>query len=121
MNKITVEIANSISTRCAGLMYRSSLDANAGMFFDFDNSGTLSFWGSNTYIPLDVAFIDKDFKIASINKIVPLSTKAVRSETSCKYALEVNANFFINHNISVGDYVSLEGNELTFISDKKGK
>jgi uncharacterized membrane protein (UPF0127 family) len=118
---INVEIADTQSKREAGLMYRKSMSSDAGMLFVFDDPQTLAFWGSNTYIPLDIAFIDNDNKIEAIKKIVPLSTKAVKSDGTCKYALETVSNFFENNNINIGDSISVDNDRVTFRSCKEGK
>ena len=57
---LKVEIADSPSTLERGLMYRKKLDYDSGMLFVFKRSQNLKFWGRNTYIPLDIAFVNKD-------------------------------------------------------------
>jgi len=117
-SKITVEIADNNELRTVGLMCRSHLNKDSGMLFKFDRSEILSFWGVNTYIPLDVAFVSKDFRIASIEEIVPLYPKPVRSKINCQYAIEVNSGFFRNNNIDVGDYVNIDGTTISFTHNK---
>ena len=50
-----VELAVTDESRNTGLMFRESLSYNAGMLFMFPDSGPLSFWMKNTYIPLSLA------------------------------------------------------------------
>jgi hypothetical protein len=60
---------------------------------------------ANTYIPLDIAFLDDDGRILQIESMVPLSTRNVSSCKPCKYALEVNRGWFRDNGIKVGNYV----------------
>ena len=72
-----------------------------------------SFWGKNTYIPLDIAFVANDGTIIDIKKITPMSTKRVCSTDSCMMAIETNAGFFKKNGIT-------EGDKIDFIKDEKG-
>ena len=58
MAKLTVEVADTPASLAHGLMHRKSLAADAGMLFKFPSITEAHFWGKNTYIPLDIAFID---------------------------------------------------------------
>jgi uncharacterized membrane protein (UPF0127 family) len=115
LRKIKVEVADTPNSRSFGLMYRKALDTDSGMLFVFSNKRQLSFWGANTYMPLDLAFISEG-KIVDIKKIVPLSTRPVKCETPCDVALEVSSNFFKNNNIIIGSTVTVNGDEVTFLS-----
>lgn len=111
---IKVELAKTQFERTTGLMYRKNMSPDSGMLFVFEKKQPLSFWGMNTYIPLDIAFIDDD-KIVDIKKIVPLSTKAVKCDMPCSRALEVTSNFFESNEIKVGSSVSINENEISFL------
>jgi hypothetical protein len=105
MDKLYIEIADTPIKREYGLMDRKTLASNHGMLFKFPQSNRLSFWMRNTYIPLDIAFINEDGKISQIEKMYPLSTRSIRSNSDCRYALEVNTGWFKNNNIKVGDKI----------------
>lgn len=117
MATLKIEIADNPVALAQGLMGRQKLAADAGMLFKFPMILEASFWGKNTYIPLDVAFIDANDIITEIQPIVPLSTKAVRSGKGCSMAVEANAGFFRENGIKVGDKVNLndEGTEISFV------
>jgi uncharacterized membrane protein (UPF0127 family) len=73
------------------------------MLFVFERDQILSFWMKNTYIPLSIAFIAGDGRIAEIHDMEPLSLASVRSSRSCRYALEVPLGWFARAKINVGD------------------
>lgn len=106
MKKIYVKMADTPSKREKGLMFRKNMEKNEGMLFSFPFSHRLSFWMKNTYIPLDIAFIDDDGKIFQIEPMhQTLSPRGVTSSNSCRYALEVNAGWFKENSVKVGDYI----------------
>lgn len=109
---IKAQIADTPASLAHGLMYQKHLDKDGGMIFKFHSLTEASFWGKNTYIPLDIAFIN-NMKIIDIKSITPMSTKLVRSDGYCDMALEVNAGFFEKHNVKVGTNIKLkeEGSE----------
>ncbi len=101
-------------------MHRQEMPQDQGMLFKFPTILEASFWGKNTYIPLDVAFVRKG-KITSIKQIVPLSTRAIRSDGLCDMAVEANAGFFKENNIKIGDSIDIndENEEIIFMENKK--
>ena len=105
---LKVEISDTPHKLQTGLMYRNSLPDDEGMIFKFKYPQKLKFWGLNTYIPLDIAFIDKDNKIIKISHIKPLSTQTTSSNTDCVMAIEVNYGYFANNEIKEGQTVEFE-------------
>ena len=75
------------------------------------------FWGQNTYIPLDIAFVDEANVIRQIGYITPMSTKAVQSNERMKYAVEANAGYFSKNDIKVGHKIKLENDEISFVKE----
>ena len=51
-----------------GLMDRLNLPENAGMLFIFAKDEPRSFWMKNTYISLDIIYINSNKEIVSIQK-----------------------------------------------------
>jgi len=105
--KLKVEIANTPSSQERGLMYRQSLANDEGMLFVFGGAQVLNFWGMNTYIPLDIAFIGESGKIQKISKIDRFDKRTVSSDHPCHAAIEANQGFFERHGIKAGDAVEL--------------
>lgn len=105
--KLRVELADTELKRSTGLMNRKRLPINQGMLFDFKSPRPLSFWMSNTYIPLSVAFIDNEGVIGQIENMHPLTTRAHTSSKPFRYALEVNAGWFSENQVGLGSSVGL--------------
>lgn len=112
---MTVEIADTDEARGLGLMYRPSMDPDAGMLFDFGEDTTASFWMANTILPLSIAFIQADGTIIDIKDMQPLDTTSVGPGASYRYALETNQGYFRAHNIAPGDKVTLPGEQSAVI------
>jgi uncharacterized protein len=102
MPTIRAEIVRNHKDLATGLMERKHLPKNAGMLFDFGSDQELSFWMKNTYLPLQIAFINSKGVVKHIASMAPLSTRSVRSPFNCRYALEVNDGWFDENNIRTG-------------------
>jgi uncharacterized protein len=102
---LTVEIARTPEQRAMGLMFRDSLAEDRGMIFVFEQPQIMNFWMKNTYIPLDIAYIDRNGEIMEIYQLQPRSETTIRSTSYCLYALEVNRDWFKMHDIEEGDRV----------------
>lgn len=100
---LRVKIADTAESQMRGLMFVKSMPIDCGMLFVFSSTKKLSFWGENTFIPLDIAFVDNNGRIINIEKIYPLSKKSVYSSSPCRYAVEANLGFFDDNNIRPGD------------------
>lgn len=103
--KIFVEVAKTPEQLSKGLMFRKKLDEDSGMLFVFDKPKDLSFWGMNTFMPLDIAFIDEEGVIKDIKRIKEHDLNSVKSSCPCKYALEISDGWFNKNNFQVGDYI----------------
>jgi uncharacterized membrane protein (UPF0127 family) len=104
--KIEIQIANTEFDRELGLMYRKSMEENQGMLFIFPAESVQSFWMRNTYIPLDMIFVNSNKRIITIHKDTKtLSDQTYRSTAPAKYVIEVNAGFADKYNIKDGDEV----------------
>jgi uncharacterized membrane protein (UPF0127 family) len=103
--RITVEIADTPAKLAQGLMYRDEMPEDHGMLFIFPNEQNLKFWGKNTFLPLDIAFIKSSGEISSIKHINTQSIAGSYSDEPCLMALEVNRGFFKRNNFSSGDRI----------------
>ncbi len=115
--RFDVEVARTLAERSRGLMARDHLDQDAGMLFLYRStqSPRSGFWMYRTRIPLDIAFIDEDERIAAISTMWPCGSEKP-AECPVTYpglpyraALEVNAGLFERLGIVEGDCVSWPG------------
>jgi uncharacterized membrane protein (UPF0127 family) len=102
-----VELARTEEERAQGLMYRRSLEDGKGMLFMYEHEDNLSFWMSNTYIPLSIAFISHEGRILEIHDMEPLNLNSVRSGVKARYALEVPRGWFSRAGIVPGDRLEI--------------
>ncbi|MCH9639654.1 MAG: DUF192 domain-containing protein [Betaproteobacteria bacterium] len=99
---LTAEVADTRTLRAQGLMYRETLGKDKGMLFVFPRSDYYSMWMKNTYIPLSVAFIDKNGIILNIADMHPETLTPHESVGLAKYALEMNVGWFSEKKIVEG-------------------
>ncbi len=105
----SVEVVTTPQEMALGLMYRTQLAADAGMLFVYPAPRETSFWMQNTYLPLDMLFINDDGVIHHIAKrTVPLSTAPVPSNGPVRAVLEINGGASDRLGIAPGDRVSWE-------------
>ena len=106
---IDIEIVEDTYHRSLGLMHRRSMEANQGMLFIFDAQDQLSFWMKNTYIPLDMVYLNAQGHIVKIcENTAPLRDEHYLSEWPALFCVEVNAFFCREHGIEAGDSMTFE-------------
>jgi len=102
----SVEMATTEEEKTTGLMFRKELQDGKGMLFDFSPSQEVSMWMKNTYISLDMIFIQADGRILRIaENTEPLSTRIISSGGPAKGVLEVIAGTAKKYGIQPGDRV----------------
>jgi uncharacterized membrane protein (UPF0127 family) len=103
----TVEMAKTDAERQKGLMFRKELPEGRGMLFDFKPDQPVSMWMRNTYIPLDMLFINGDGTIRRIaENTEPLSEKTISSGGPVRGVLEVIGGTAKKLGIKAGDKVA---------------
>jgi hypothetical protein len=100
-----VEIAATDEKRKKGLQFRRRLSPDTGMLFVYPREMPLRFYMKNTYIPLDIAFIDENGRILNIEPMTPRDETVIASKGSARYALEIGQGFFYREGIKPGDKV----------------
>lgn len=111
---IDLEIAEDDYERALGLMYRYSMSDSVGMLFIMEKEEPQAFWMKDTYISLDIIYLNKDFEIVKIQKYTqPLSEQSIPSIEKSKYVIEVIGGFCDKLNIEEGDNVEYEKQQHT--------
>lgn len=113
-HRFHVEIANNAASRSQGLMYREKLEDDHGMVFIFPRETVLRFWMKNTLIPLDIIFLDKQFRIVNIAQgALPceeVPCLRYSSQVPAKYVIEVNAGIADDIGLQLGDMIGVSWN-----------
>lgn len=112
---VEVDVAETTAQRRRGLMEREHLPEERGMLFRFESEQPAdnAFWMYRTLIPLDIAFIDDQGRIVAMHTMPPCESSAPRdcpsypAGAAYHAALEVNAGYFAERGIKVGDCVSI--------------
>jgi hypothetical protein len=101
-----VEMAVSPAQRSQGLMFRESLEEDRGMLFDFGQPQRASMWMRNTYVPLDMLFIDGQGRITQIAaNTQPLSDAVIASREPVRAVLELKGGVSAKLGIKPGHRV----------------
>lgn len=106
--ELDVKLANTVAQRTRGLMFVKEMPEEEGMIFIYDTESVKRMWMKNTFIPLDMIFIDSSFKIKHIvSGTTPESLTQIPSIVPVKYVIEVNSGFSRRHNINVNDKIEI--------------
>jgi hypothetical protein len=110
VNDVTfnVELAVTSNQQQTGLMYRNELPERQGMLFIFDEPTVRQFWMKNTFIPLDIIFIDADRRIINIRTMPAQTRQTCQSDRPALYVLEIAANAAKRFGINPGMTVELK-------------
>lgn len=106
----SMEVAATPQARSTGLMFRRTLGGREGMLFLFPEQQQLSFWMKNTFIPLDMIFVSKEWKVVGIlENVPPLTETPRRVEAESQYVLEFAAGTAKRVGIVEGSLVRVNG------------
>lgn len=103
-----VEMASTKEEMSKGLMDRKELAPNSGMIFDLQGQQEIAMWMKDTYIPLDMVFVNQKGKIIWIYKNArPMSTELIRPQVSepLSAVIELNGGDTDKNGIKTGDTV----------------
>jgi hypothetical protein len=111
-----VELARTDAEQQRGLMFRREMHPDWGMLFVYDGEAQRSFWMENTFIALDMVFIDASGEVDSIvERAEPLTRVKRRSRGPARYVLELNAGTAEDMGIEPGMEIELENVDETML------
>lgn len=107
---INVVIADTPALREKGLSKREILRDDEGMLFVFDTLDRHKIWMKDMYFPIDIIWLDENFKIIDIYKGASISTypNTFQPQSDAGFVIEVNSGFVSRNNIQVGNVVQFE-------------
>lgn len=102
-----VEVADNNALLEKGLSGHEPLGPNEGMFFVFQNPGRYGFWMKDMTFPIDIIWIDSNYRVVYIEKSVSPDTypKIFYPSSPATYVLEVAAGISDKINLKIGDQV----------------
>jgi uncharacterized membrane protein (UPF0127 family) len=96
-----------------GMMFRTSLPPDRGLFFVHGRSGKYSYWMHNVRVPLDIIWIDKDHRIVEISANTPgcLEQDPVKcpqygGHADSSFVLELAGGMAAKYGLAVGQTLS---------------
>jgi len=99
--------ADTPEARAQGLMRVTELRDDDAMIFIYDSPQIVSMWMKNTYIPLDMLFVDAAGCIVSIaERTRPLSLASIESGRPVVLVVELKGGLVAARGLRVGDRVS---------------
>ena len=104
-----IEVADTNRLKSIGLMYRLSMPEEQGMLLLNKKPQRMNIWMKNTFIPLDIIYIDRNGYIVKIVENARTeSTSVMPSDGKVMAVLELNAGQVQQKNIAVGDSVTYQ-------------
>jgi uncharacterized membrane protein (UPF0127 family) len=100
-----VEVAITEKERIEGLSRRNQLFDKNGMLFVFNRPVLIDVTMRETKIPLDILFLDENFKITQIETARGYQMDFVTSKFPSKYFLEIPAGSCKKYGIQVGNVI----------------
>lgn len=105
-NRFTVEVAKTEHQQEVGEMFRKTIQPDHGMLFIWAAPTQSDMWMRNTYVALDMIFIDSHHHIHAIEEnTIPLSEAIISSHGVVGSVLEVPAGTAARLGLLVGDDV----------------
>jgi uncharacterized membrane protein (UPF0127 family) len=103
-----LEVADNDDTRAYGLMHRRTMPADHGMIFVFPTERPVTFWMRNTFIPLDVVFVNVQRQVVAIKQGRPLDDRTpLSSGAPASYVIELNQGTAAAAGLKVGDKIDI--------------
>lgn len=109
---VLVDVAKTPTQREQGLMWVEHMADNRGMVFLMGPERMLTFWMKNTYIPLDMIFVNAKMEVAGVVvKAEPHTLDPRRVDAPSSYVVEVNGGWAERNGVKKGTKVRFEAVE----------
>lgn len=109
-HKVIAKFAKTNHQIKRGLMFvKKPLPVNEGMLFIMESKARHSFWMKNTFIPLDMIFLDENYRVLGFlqnRKPHDLTSKSIRKPSN--FVLEMNAGWVKNKNVKINDIINIK-------------
>jgi uncharacterized protein len=111
--EMVAELALTPEQQQTGMMFRTNMEANAGMLFPLPYTQSASFWMKNCPYALSAAYIDQEGVIQEIHPLEPYNTNPVVSAANnIRFVLETPQGWFDRHHIGTNVSISTERGPL---------
>jgi hypothetical protein len=105
--ELALEVADDGEERARGLMFRRGLPDRGGMLFDFGGERPVYMWMRNTYVPLDMLFVDSGGRVVHIaRQTTPMSEETITAGRPVRGVIEIAGGQAATLGIAVGDLVT---------------
>ena len=82
------------------------LEHNEAMLFDMGFEKNHSMWMKNTHLPLDILFLDRNFKVVGfVENAEPYSLETLSIGKKSSYVVETKAGYVKKHQLKQGDTI----------------
>ena len=111
---VRLKIARTEEEREKGLMFQTHLREKEGMLFIFEDEQIRSFWMKNTFLYLDVVFVNEQGVIVDLlERLPPCAAEPCplySPSSPSRYVIELNGGFIHNYSIRKGERVRIVHN-----------
>lgn len=111
--EMQAELALTPQQQATGMMFRTNMEANAGMLFPLPYTQRAAFWMKNCPYALSAAYIDPEGIIREIHDLEPYNTNSViAGSENIRFVLETPRGWFQKHHVQEGAAVTTERGPL---------
>jgi len=110
--EFSLEVVDDPASRRLGYMFREHIGPTDGMLFVFDRPDRHSIWMKNCRVPLDIIWLDPDFRVVEIAPDRPPCPEqgecpSVAPMRMASYVLEIAAGGSAAQGLKVGERVQI--------------
>ncbi len=103
---LLLEVMQTPAERARGMMGRSEVPPDSGMYFVFDVTGRHGFWMKNCLIPLDIVWLSEDLQVVHVERALPPCTEepcpSWTPPVPARYVIEVGAGLAESYGLVPG-------------------